>query len=240
MQDQTPRPSLERRVWDLPVRLFHWSLALAVLGAWVTHELGTAYFVYHLWCGYAVLLLVGFRIVWGLIGTRHARFVNFLHGPAVTLRYALDLVRGRELPYAGHNPLGAWMVVVLLLALLAQAILGLFGNDEILNFGPLYGYISNELSLKLTSVHRQLFDWILAAVALHIAAVAFHRFARSENLVRAMFSGRKPAEAVRPEEEIQSSRVVLAIVVALALAALIAWVVIHAPIPAAEDFGSVY
>ncbi len=240
MQGQSTPPSLERRVWDLPVRIFHWSLALAVLGAWVTHELGTAYFVFHLWCGYAVLLLVGFRIVWGLVGTHHARFSNFLHGPAVTLRYALDLVRGRERPYAGHNPLGAWMVVVLLLALLAQAILGLFGNDEILNFGPLYGYISNELSLKLTSVHRQLFNWILAAVALHIAAVVFHRFARREDLVRAMFSGRKPAEAVRPEDEIQSSRLVSAMVIALALAALITWLVIHAPVPAADDLGSVY
>lgn len=240
MPDQTTHPSVERRVWDLPVRIFHWSLTLSVLGAWVTHELGTAYFVYHLWCGYAVLLLVSFRIVWGLVGTRHARFANFLHGPAVTLRYALDLLRGREPPYAGHNPLGAWMVIVLLLALLAQAVLGLFGNDEILNFGPLYGYISNELSLKLTSIHRQLFDWILAAVALHIAAVVFHRLARQEDLVRAMFTGRKPAETVRPDEEIQSSRAVLAMVIALTLAALIAWIVIHAPLPPADDFGSVY
>jgi len=194
MNSQPSNLETERKVWDLPVRLFHWSLVLAVAGAWITHELGISYFVYHLWCGYAVLVLVSFRIIWGVVGTRHARFWNFVRNPLATAGYGLDLLRGRkEQPYPGHNPLGAWMVLLLLGALFTQAVLGLFGNDEILNFGPLYGYVTNDRSLEMTSLHRQLFNWILAAVGLHIAAVIYHRVAHGENLIRAMFTGRKPA-----------------------------------------------
>ena len=131
--------SEERRVWDLPVRVFHWALLLAVAGAWCTHAAGVAWVRYHGWCGYTVLVLVAFRLLWGIVGTRHARFTSFVRGPVATLRYAAQLARGTAPHLAGHNPLGAWMVLVLLAALLAQALLGLFGNDEIFNFGPLYG-----------------------------------------------------------------------------------------------------
>ena len=84
------RPKLAektRKVWDWPVRLFHWSLVLAVIGAYVTNRLGVAYFSYHLFFGYAVIVLVVFRVFWGFVGTKHARFVNFLRGPKAILRY---------------------------------------------------------------------------------------------------------------------------------------------------------
>jgi cytochrome b len=224
----------ERRVWDLPVRIFHWTLVLAVAGAWLTHQLGISYFVYHLWCGYAVLTLVSFRILWGLVGTRHACFWNFVHNPLATARYGLDLLRGRDAHYAGHNPLGAWMVVLLLLALLAQAVLGLFGNDEISNLGPLNGYVSEDRGIELTSLHRKLFWWIVGAIGLHIAAVVYHRVAKGENLVRAMFTGRKPAAVVTEAEAIESSRLVLAALLLALLVGILAWVVQHAPAP--QDF----
>ncbi len=147
--EETTRPVL---VWDLPIRIFHWTLLLAIIGAFVTNKLGVTYFRYHLWCGYTVLVLVAFRLVWGLIGTRHARFWNFVRGPIATARYTRDLLGGRELRYAGHNPLGALMVIALLGAIFVQAATGLFGNDEIFNVGPLYGYVTNELSLQLTSI----------------------------------------------------------------------------------------
>src|SRR5208283_4007655 len=83
-----------RLVWDWPVRLFHWSLVAAFVGAFVTNRLGVAYFKYHVWCGYAVVTLVSFRILWGLFGTKHARFWHFVRGPHETLRYARDLWRG--------------------------------------------------------------------------------------------------------------------------------------------------
>jgi cytochrome b len=223
----------ERRVWDLPVRLFHWLLVLAVGGAWTTHALGVNYFRFHVWCGYSVLVLVAFRLLWGIVGTRHARFAHFVRGPRATTRYAAALWRGAAVPHAGHNPLGAWMILGLLLALLTQALLGLFGNDEIFNYGPLYGYVSNARSLVLTSLHRRLFYWILAAIALHVAAVVYHRVARREPLVRAMFTGRKPAAVVPAGEAIDASRTWLAVLIVVALVAALTWAVRHAPAPQA-------
>lgn len=220
-----------RRVWDLPVRIFHWTLVLAIVGAYVTNRLGVAYFKYHLWCGYTVIVLVSFRILWGIVGTRHARFWNFVRGPITTTRYLFNTLRGTETPYPGHNPLGAVMVIALLLALFTQALTGLFANDEIFNFGPLYGHISNERSLQLTSLHRQLFYWILAAAVLHILAVVAHRIFKKENLVAAMLTGHKPASHVPAEESIRSSRLWLALIIVIALCAVLAWLVVHAPQP---------
>ena len=236
MTEGNESSAAERRVWDLPVRVFHWALLVAVIGSYVTHAAGVQWFRYHVWCGYVVLVLVCFRILWGVVGTRHARFRNFVRGPVTTLRYALDLLRGRAAPYTGHNPLGAWMVLLLLAALLAQAALGLFGNDEIFNFGPLYGYVSHDLSLALTTVHRNLFWVIVGAVVLHVAAVAYHRVVKREDLVRAMLTGRKPATVVPEGEAIGASRLLLAVVIVAALAAALAYVVQHAPVP--QDAGT--
>lgn len=224
----------ERQVWDLPVRIFHWSLVGAVVTAFVTNKLGVGYFKYHVWAGYAVIVLVAFRIVWGVVGTRHARFWNFLRGPSTTLAYARDLVAGKDAHFAGHNPLGALMVLALLAALAAQATLGLFGNDEIFNVGPLYGYVSKDVSLVLTSIHRKLFYWLAGAVALHVLAVIAHQIFKNENLVRAMITGRKPQHAVPADQAIQSSRTWLAILMGLALAAGLAFIVTHAPAAAAD------
>jgi cytochrome b len=136
--------------------------------------------------------------VWGLVGSYHARFNNFLKNPIATAKYALSIFKKTDKHYLGHNPLGAVMVVILLTAILIQAITGLFTNDEIFNVGPLYTYISDELSLQLTSLHRQLFYWILGAVALHILAVIAHVTLKRDNLIKAMFTGKKN---VFPSEE---------------------------------------
>jgi cytochrome b len=218
-----------RRVWDLPVRIVHWLLVFGIAGSYATHKAGVAYFRYHLWFGYLVVVLVAFRIVWGFVGTRHARFRSFLQGPRKTLAYLRGLPHGQTHVHAGHNPLGAWMVVFLLLALLAQGITGLFSNDEIFNTGPLYGYIGDAFSLKLTSWHRRLFDWILVAVALHVLAVLAHRLIKKDDLVGPMFSGRKPASAVAEHQAISSSRLWIAALVLAALVAILTWFVTHAP-----------
>ncbi|WP_294535320.1 cytochrome b/b6 domain-containing protein [uncultured Rhodoblastus sp.] len=238
-QEVQPAPQegmeTERQVWDLPVRIFHWSLVLAVAAAFVTNKLGVRYFKYHVWAGYTVIVLVAFRLVWGLVGTRHARFWNFLRGPSETLTYARDLVAGKDRHYPGHNPLGALMVILLLGALAVQSIIGLFGNDEIFNFGPLYGYVTKEFSLALTSIHKKLFYWLAGAVALHVLAVAAHKIFLHENLVRAMFTGRKPVDAVPAEEAIHASRTWLAALLGVAIAIALAYIVTHAP--AATDTG---
>lgn len=231
--DAATRSERAHAIWDVPVRVFHWALALAFTGAYVTHELGVQYFKYHLWCGYGVLVLVLFRVIWGFIGTHHARFANFVHGPIGTLRYALELARRRAPHYASHNPLGAWMVIALLAALLTQAATGLFGTDDIINFGPLYGYVSYEQSLELTSLHRKLFYWLLGGVALHVLAVLAHWVLGKERLVHAMFTGRKWLR--EHTIEIQSSRVWLAALTVLVLIAVLTFLVQHAPIPEASD-----
>ena len=226
-----------RLVWDWPVRLFHWTLVGAFVGAFITNRLGVSFFKYHLWCGYTVIVLVAFRILWGLFGTRHARFLNFLRGPFQTWRYARDLWRGRAHGHAGHNPLGALMVLVLLVALGAQAILGLFANDDIFNVGPLYGYVSKEVSLQFTTLHRKAFYWIAAAVAVHVIAVLAHVVFRRDNLVQAMITGRKLAHTVRPQDEISTSRGWLAILLAAAVVAAFALVLHYAPVAEAELAG---
>jgi cytochrome b len=228
-----------RKVWDWPVRLFHWLLVLSVLGAYVTHRLGIEYFKYHLWCGYATIVLVVFRIIWGVVGTRHARFRHFVRSPSVTFRYGLELLRGVHAPYAGHNPLGALMVLALLASLLVQAVTGLVANDEIFNTGPLYGYVDPQRSLELTSLHRQLFYWIVAFIALHVLAVLIHLVFKKENLVHALLTGRKPATHVAEHEEVGSSRIVLALVIVCGIAGLLIWLVRTAPV-ASSLFDAVY
>lgn len=217
------------KVWDLPVRIFHWALVILFIAAYVTNSLGVNYFKYHLWCGYAMIVLVCFRIIWGFVGTYHARFINFVKNPLTTTKYAVGFFKKDNKHYIGHNPLGALMVLALLIALLVQAVTGLFGNDEIVNLGPLYGYISDELSLKLTSLHRTLFYWILGAVVLHIAAVLFHLWFKRDNILKAMFTGTKKCQQAAGEKPVSSSKTWLAAIIVICLIALLAWIIIHAP-----------
>ena len=224
------------KIWDIPVRIFHWSLVVLFATAYVTNALGTNYFKYHLWSGYAIIVLVSFRIVWGVIGTYHARFINFVRNPITTIKYAISVFKKTDKHYAGHNPLGAIMVVVLLAAILTQAITGLFTNDEIFNLGPLYGYISDDLSLSLTSLHRKLFYWILGAVVLHIIAVLVHVFFKRDNIIKSMFTGEKAKKGLNGEKSIRSSRIWLALIIVVAVALGLAWIIYSAP-QAVSDAG---
>jgi cytochrome b len=224
------------KVWDLPVRLFHWTVVVAFAGAFVTNRLGVSYFKYHVWCGYAVIVLVSFRLLWGFTGTYHALFKNFLRGPGTAAVYALNLVRGRTSSYLGHNPLGGWMVICLLIGLTFQAVSGLFGNDEIFNIGPLAGLVSKDTSLRLTSLHRHLFYWIAAAIALHVLAVLAHCIFDQSDLVRAMITGYKRHRSSEKREDISSSRIWLAIVLIIAIIGTLAFIVSHAPVPLDDSF----
>lgn len=224
--------SNERRlVWDLPVRLFHWALVASFVGAYVTNRLGVAWFDWHVRFGYAVLALVLFRILWGVVGAEHARFASFLRHPREAWLYARRLSRGDAPRYAGHNPLGALMVVALLLGLLAQATIGLFANDEIFNAGPFAGAVSKETSLLLTSLHKKGFYALAAAVFVHIVAVLAYVAVKREDLIRAMITGRK---AVHPKDEIASSRLPLAATLLVFVVAALAALTFLAPVGAAD------
>jgi cytochrome b len=228
-RQQADPPSAAKLVWDLPVRICHWALLVAVLGAYFTHWLGLRWFTVHVWCGYAVLVLVGARIVWGVVGTRHARFSDFVRSPASTLRYLWSWRDGTGARYAGHNPLGAYMVIVLLLLLLGIAASGLFANDQIANTGPLYGYVSAAVSDQLSGWHQRLFQLLEIAVGLHVAAVLAHRLLRHEELIGPMISGKKPAQWLGPGDEIRGSRAWLALLIVLLLALGLVRLVATAP-----------
>ncbi|QGM97780.1 cytochrome b/b6 domain-containing protein [Methylocystis parvus] len=215
-------PEPLRKVWDLPVRLVHWGLVVALAGAYVTNKLGAGYFTLHLFFGYATIILVTFRILWGFVGTRHARFAHFVEGPRGVLRYVSAVGRGRHTRYVGHNPLGALMVLTLLALVGAQAVLGLFGDDEIFNSGPLAGLVTKQQSLFFTSLHRKLFYVILAAAGLHVAAVLAHVAIKKEPLIHAMIHGSKPGGLVEPDEAITSSRGRLAFILTAAIIIVLA------------------
>ena len=214
-----------RLVWDLPLRVTHWALALAVAGCWATHYAGVDWFAWHRRLGYVVLVLVAFRLLWGLVGTRHARFSRFLRGGGPILAY----LRGGARPAVGHNPLGALSVVALLALMLLQASTGLFANDEIMNMGPFYGWIAPQLSNRITGLHHTNSDVLLAMVVLHLAAIAYYTWVRRQALVRAMITGHKPAGEVPAGEEIAGSRTWLALAIVAALAVALALAVRAAP-----------
>lgn len=218
-------PHVARRlVWDLPVRITHWLLVVCVAGCWATHYAGVEWFEWHRRLGYGALVLVAFRVVWGFVGTRHARFANFLRGPRAIVAY---LRSGRET--TGHNPLGALGVVALLGLLGSQAATGLFANDEIMNAGPFYGWIAPETSNRLTSLHRANSDWLLAMIALHVLAVGWYSLVRRRALLHAMLTGRKDERLVPVAEAISGSRLPLALLIVAALAGALALGVSAAP-----------
>jgi cytochrome b len=225
----TPAAATGQLVWDLPLRVCHWALVVTVCGAFVTHWIDR--FEWHARFGYATLVLVVFRIAWGVVGPTHARFSDFVRGPRAAWAYARGLFgRAPGALVAGHNALGGWMVLFLLAVLLAQASTGLFANDEIANTGPLYGWVDAARSKALTRLHRQLSDLIMIAVGLHVAAAFWYLLARRENLIRAMVTGYKTG--LPPGVAIGGQRIVLAIVLVV-LASLALWAAI-ASAPVAE------
>ncbi|PIE83376.1 MAG: hypothetical protein CSA09_02415 [Candidatus Contendobacter odensis] len=177
-------------VWDVPTRLFHWIVVVLVVFQWWSAD-SSEMMDYHVWGGYAVLVLVLFRLIWGFIGSKTARFSNFISGPKAVLGYIQALFRGETPFYLGHNPMGGWSIVVMLILLFIQATTGLFANDDIFIEGPLYGWVSKDSSDWLTTVHRLGFNLLLLFIAVHISAVLFYLLVKRENLIYPMLSGRK-------------------------------------------------
>ena len=185
------------KVWDAPVRLFHWLLVLLFAFSFFTGKAGSEWTEWHMRSGYTILGLLLFRVMWGFAGSTHARFTSFLAGPTTCLEFAKKLLTRAPAPYAGHNPLGGWMVLVLLLALLFQTGTGLFANDDVLWEGPLAALVSKATSDQLTTYHSWNVNLLLLLVGLHVIAVLYHAGFMKENLIGAMFTGvkRMPAAA---------------------------------------------
>lgn len=208
-------------VWDLPVRVTHWSLVFLLGFLWWSGEEGGDWLTWHMRAGYAVLTLLLFRIVWGFVGSRHARFSAFVRGPGAVLSYMKTLPSRTAAVFASHNPLGALSVVLILLVLLVQVGTGLFANDDIMTEAPLYKYVSKELSDRLTSLHKLNFNLVLAVIGVHIAAVFYYLLYKSENLIKPMFTGRKMLPAENAAAQASGPGVVLAVVITAISAALV-------------------
>ena len=178
------------RIWDLPTRLFHWMLAALVVALVVSGSIGGNAMVWHFRFGYGVLSLLLFRIVWGLVGSRHARFENFLESPKAAVAYLSSLSRGQPVHHTGHNPAGGWAIIGLLL----------FGLGTAASGWPLYQDIGGEW---LEELHEVLVNAMLLLVAVHLAGVAVGSIAHKENLPRAMLTGYKQGKL---EEAISGAR----------------------------------
>jgi len=184
------------KVWDAPVRLFHWLLVLLVAFMIFSGTVKGDWMVWHMRAGYTILALVLFRLLWGFAGSSSARFSGFLAGPSAAFGFIKKLLTRAPAPYASHNPLGGWMVLALLLGLLFQVGTGLFANDDILIEGPLFSLVSKATSDQLTSWHYWNVNLLLLLVAVHVIAVGYHAVVMKENLIGAMFTGvkRMPAD----------------------------------------------
>lgn len=173
------------KVWDLPTRIFHWLMTVLLVLLWLTAEFGEMQ--WHQVIAYGLMVLVAFRLIWGLIGSETSRFSQFVLHPKHVIKYGLTNPKPVSL---GHNPLGGYMVVVLLSLLMLQMGTGLFSTDEIFSEGPLTYLVSSDTTNWLTWLHKTNFNVIFFMVILHVLAVLVH-WLKGDNLIAAMFSGYK-------------------------------------------------
>ena len=180
-------PATSAVVWDLPIRLFHWLIVVAIGVSWWSAEYRLMNV--HRYSGYALLGLLIFRIYWGFVGSATARFGQFVRGPGAIARYIKE-PGSHTAP--GHNPLGGYSVVAMLVLLVAQVTIGLFVTDiDGLESGPLSHLVSFETSRVLADAHEIIFNVLLTLIALHVAAILFYLFARRMNLIGAMITGKR-------------------------------------------------
>ena len=186
------------KVWDAPVRLFHWAIVLLVGFSWLSIE--ESWMQLHFLSGYAILTLLIFRIVWGVIGSDTARFARFLASPAAALRHLRQLACRQPDRQVGHNAAGGWMVALLLLLLLVQVGTGLCANDDVMNEAPLARFLGKQLSDRLSAIHGVNFILLQIALGLHVLAVLAYAVVKRHDLVRPMLTGRKrlPATVAPP------------------------------------------
>ncbi len=202
----SPTPGLQPLIWDAPVRVFHWLMVLCFAGAYLTAERETWRLV-HVTLGYTLAGLVVFRLLWGMVGTRHARFSDFVRGPSAVIGYLRSIWHGRPEHHTGHNPAGAWAI----LALIALA-LGVSASGW-----ALYSDLGGE---ALEEVHEAIANLMLGLVVVHVAAVLVSSRLHRENLVGAMITGRKQAP---PEAGISRARRGVALILVVVVVGFWAW-----------------
>jgi cytochrome b len=208
--------SVAIQVWDLPLRIFHWLLAFAVLSAVVTGEIGGALIDWHGRIGVLILGLLIFRVIWGFVGSSHSRFAHFFPTPTKIKDYLKGHWKGH-----GHNPLGAISVIALLAVLFTLVGAGLFSNDDIAFQGPLFPFVSKSLSDKLSAIHAWGINVLAVLVVLHVAAIVFYERVKKHNLVGPMVTGKKvvPKDQANEVTKVGIRR----FVVTLSISVFVAW-----------------
>lgn len=218
-------------VWDIPTRLFHWFLVLALFAAWYTSDGEKGLIDIHLIVGYVILGLISFRLIWGVFGTKYARFSQFF--PTIKRLQSYRKQSNQLDENIGHNPVGALMVFFMLVLILSQGISGLFMNDDVFTTGPYYSSVDSSVQSFMSFIHRNFFDVIIAAAALHILAALYYLFVKKLNLIIPMITGYKHTKSA--ENGIRSSKLVLALIVAVIVAAFLYWLLVI-NVPVEEEF----
>ena len=211
------------RVWDLPTRLFHWLLVVLILLLYATGEFGMLDMRWHFWLGYATLALIVFRLLWGLFGSQTSRFADFVRGPVGVGRYVKAQISTNVHFSAGHNPLGGWSVLALLLSVLLQSVTGLFASDGIDTDGPFSGSVSGYTVKLMTRLHNWNENVLLLLVALHVAAVLFYLLIKHDNLITPMVTGRKQAVVPGTLHFASTWLALLLLLLSLAAVAVLVW-----------------
>jgi cytochrome b len=211
------------RVWDLPTRVFHWALAICVIGLFATGLTGGNWITWHEKFGFATLALVLFRVIWGVIGSETSRFTDFLRGPRALVTYLKTGVS----PTHGHSPLGGLSVLALLGLLLLQATTGLLVDDDIANKGPLADKVPGAWVALATKVHR-LNKYVLGAmVVLHLCAIVFYTYKKKQKLVGPMISGEREVNEAETVPQVKNG--IAPWIVLVVCAAFVYWLVIVFP-----------
>jgi cytochrome b len=210
------------RVWDLPVRLFHWLIVVLVAAAYATWRLN--WMVWHGWIGDLTLALVLFRLLWGFFGSETARFSHFLTSPRIAFQHLKYIFLREPDRQVGHNPAGGWMVLLLLALLLAEALTGIYVANDIADVGPLTAIVPAPAADAIDASHAIIWDVLLAVIAVHVLAIAGYAAVKGQDLVRPLITGTKTMpEPVTAPRMASAARAAILFAVSAAAAIVIAW-----------------
>lgn len=221
-------------VWDLSVRVFHWSLVCLVIALWYTSDGERGLIEYHMQLGYCVIFLITYRLLWGVLGSHFAKFKHFALSWQEVREYLFSVKTNTNKAYVGHNPLGSLMVILMLALFLLQAGSGLFISDDVFSSGPYHSLIDNDFAKILKDIHSITFDIIFILSVVHVLAVLWHVFVKKHALVKAMFTGYKIIESNLQITK-QTNKLLLSVILALVVAGVVYWLVVL-NVPVVEDY----
>jgi cytochrome b len=211
------------RVWDLPTRAFHWTLAVLIALQYATGEFHFLDMRWHFWFGYATLALIAFRVLWGFLGSQTSRFADFVRGPRAVFGYIRAQFSTNPQTRIGHNPLGGWSVLALLASVAVQAVSGLFTSDDIDTDGPFVAHVSDSAVKLMTRVHHWNENVLLILVCLHVVAVLLYLVVKHDDLILPMLTGRKRAVQTRDLRFASAWLALALLAICAALVAALAW-----------------